>query len=94
MACNHSALGHLTCMSKISIDVTPEDHERLKALAALRGVSLEGYLLAGKLEEATTRDSMTELEALLDDRIEHHNHSGLKGRASAKVILEDVLARR
>jgi hypothetical protein len=81
-------------MSRISIDVTPEDHKRLKVLAALKGVSLRNFLLAGKLEEASNSGTMVKLEALLDDRIEHHNNSGLEGRASAKVILDDVLASR
>ena len=71
-------VGCLNFMSRISIDVSPEDHQRLKALAALKD----------------NQDAMDELETLLDDRIEHHNHSGLKGRASAKVILDDALASR
>lgn len=69
-------------MSRISIDVPSEDHKQLKALAALKGVSLKNYLLAGKLEETSNSDRMTELEALLDDRVEHHN---LKGRASDHI---------
>ena len=81
-------------MSRISIDVTPEDHKRLKIMAALKGVSLKNYLLDGKLEEANNGNAMDDLEALLDDRIAHHNNSGLKGRASAKAILDDILPSR
>lgn len=81
-------------MSRISIDVTPEDHKRLKVLAALKGVSLKNYLLADKLKEASNSDMMTELETLLDDRIKHHNNSSLKVRTSAKAILDDIIASR
>ena len=78
-------------MSKISIDVTPEDHERLKVLAALEGVSLKNYLLSDKLPDS---NAITDLETLLNNRIEHHESSNLKGRASARAILDDLLAKR
>ena len=81
-------------MSRISIDVSAEDHKRLKAMAALRGVSLKDYLLDGKLEAINGNDSMAELEALLDERIEHHRKSGLRGRSSAKAILDEVISSR
>ena len=37
-------------MSRISIDVTEEEHKRLKALAALQGVTLKEYLLKSALD--------------------------------------------
>jgi uncharacterized protein (DUF1778 family) len=32
-------------MSRISIDVTPEEHQKLKAMAALKGKSIKDYVL-------------------------------------------------
>ena len=37
-------------MSRISIDVSTEEHRKLKAFAALQGKSMKDYLLEGKLD--------------------------------------------
>ena len=59
-------------MSRISIvDVTKDQHKRLKALAALRGVSLlRIYLLENALDSGHEDEDKTlaELESFLDDR--------------------------
>jgi Antitoxin ParD len=83
-------------MSRISIDVSPEEHRKLKAIAALRGKSMKDYLLEGKmvLGPANHEKALVELEALLDARINHHGESRLKGRPSAGAILQDILDRR
>jgi hypothetical protein len=80
-------------MSRISIDVSPDEHKKLKALAALQGKTMKDYLLEGKIspEHSDEMKALAELEALLDKRIEHHRTSGLKGRSSASAILQDVL---
>jgi hypothetical protein len=82
-------------MSRISIDVSPEEHRMLKALAAIQGKTIKDYLLEGKIGvEASGQDNaLAELEALLDQRIKHHRESGQKGRPSANAILQDVLKR-
>jgi hypothetical protein len=59
-------------MSRISIDVTPEEHQKLKAIAALRGKSIKDYVIERTL--GAERDNheevaLKELESLLDDRI-------------------------
>jgi len=56
-------------MSRISIDVTPEQHQRLKALAALRGKSIREFVLDRTLGEPEAGADFAELEALLDHRI-------------------------
>ena len=59
-------------MSRISIDVTPEEHQRLKAIAALCGKSIKEYVIERTLgaEGSTSEDAaLDELEALLDSRI-------------------------
>jgi len=59
-------------MSRISIDVTKDQHKRLKALAALRGVSLKDYLLENALDtrEKDEEKALSELESFLDDRLQ------------------------
>ena len=37
-------------MSRISIDVTDDEHKRLKAMAALRGKSIKDYVLERTLD--------------------------------------------
>jgi len=80
-------------MSRISIDVSPEEHRKLKAIAALKGKTIKDYLLEGKidLEGDVQKGALAELEALLDERIAHHTTSTLKGRSSASAILQDTL---
>lgn len=55
-------------MSRISIDVTPEQHKRLKAVAALAGKSLKDYVLERALPSDENK-ALHELEALLQPRI-------------------------
>ena len=52
-------------MSRLSIEVTPEQHQRLKAIAALHGQSIKDYVLARALPDVPDLDSsLTEEEAL------------------------------
>lgn len=56
-------------MSRISIDVSAEDHKRLKALAALQGLSLKDYLLRSALPPKGDNEELAELEVFLDERV-------------------------
>jgi len=61
-------------MSRISIEVSPEEHKRLKAFAALCGQSIKDYLLSRALppvagERLTEMEAMRQLEAFLQPRI-------------------------
>ena len=54
-------------MSRISIDVTGDEHKKLKAMAALRGKSIKDYVLERTLGTAESADTaLHELERLLD----------------------------
>ena len=57
-------------MSRISIDVTAQEHQMLKAKAALKGKSIKEYVLERTLgnEERNEESALAELEALLDER--------------------------
>ncbi|HWH69325.1 MAG TPA: hypothetical protein VNT26_08055 [Candidatus Sulfotelmatobacter sp.] len=77
-------------MSRISIDVTEDEHKKLKALAALRGKSIKDYVLertlgAGETEEGALR----ELEALLDGRI-RAAQAGAVSRRTVKTVFREV----
>lgn len=51
-------------MPRISIDITPEEHQKLKAIAALKGQSIKAYVLKCTLAEAPDLSGMDEREAL------------------------------
>jgi len=56
--------------SRISIDVTPRQHKRLKAMAALSGKSLKDYVLERTLLQSDEDLALRELESLLAARVE------------------------
>jgi hypothetical protein len=51
-------------MSRLSIEVTPEQHQRLKAIAALHGQSIKEYVLARALPSIPDMADLSEEEAL------------------------------
>lgn len=57
---------------RLSIEVTPEQHQRLKAVAALRGQSIKDYVLDRVLPETHTaeeNEALRQLEAFLEPRL-------------------------
>ncbi len=72
-------------MSRLSIDLTPEQHQKIKAVAALQGKSIKEYVLAQILPTSTDEQmALNELEAFLDERIE----SARAGKISKKSVEE------
>ena len=55
-------------MSRVSIDVTPQQHQRLKAMAALQGKTIKEFVLLSTIGAPSAEAALTELEALLDQR--------------------------
>ncbi|MCA9291166.1 MAG: hypothetical protein KDA25_08555 [Phycisphaerales bacterium] len=75
-------------MSRISIDVTPEQHQRLKALAALCGKSIKEFVLDRTLGEPDAGADLAELEALLDRRIADARTRGASTRTVGDVFTQ------
>jgi len=71
-------------LSRITIDVTPEQYEQLKTLAARHGKSVEQLLLSQALKPD---NDIAELEALLDERL----RNARAGRVSQKTV-GDIVA--
>ncbi|MCE7915535.1 MAG: DUF1778 domain-containing protein [Nitrosomonas sp. PRO4] len=72
-------------MSRLSIDLTPEQHQKIKAVAALQGKSIKEYVLAQILPTSSDADlALNELETLLDERIK----SAKAGKISQKSVEE------
>lgn len=53
---------------RLSIEVTPEQHQRLKAVAALRGQSIKDYVLNRVLPNDED-EALRQLEAFLEPRL-------------------------
>lgn len=51
-------------MPKLSIDISPEEHQKLKAIAALKGQSIKEYVLNRALGDAPALEDLNEDEAL------------------------------
>ncbi|PHQ81062.1 MAG: antitoxin [Thalassobium sp.] len=50
-------------MPRLSIDITAEEHQKLKAIAALKGQSIKDYVLNRTLGDAPSLDGMSEEDA-------------------------------
>lgn len=67
---------------RLSIEISPEQHQRLKASAALQGKSIKDYVLSKTLPDSTEQAALNELEHFLTPRIE----AARQGEFSAKSI--------
>lgn len=63
--------GYLEDMSRISIEVSPEQHKQIKALAALKGQSIKDFVMEKVLPINSENDdpSMSELKDFLRERL-------------------------
>ncbi|HCB1390518.1 TPA: antitoxin [Klebsiella pneumoniae] len=79
-------------MSRLTIDMTDQQHQSLKALAALQGKTIKQYALERLFPGDTDADqAWQELKNLLGNRIDE----GLSGKVSTRSIreiLDDELA--
>ncbi len=72
-------------MSRLTIDITNQQHQSLKALAALQGKTIKQYALERLFPgDADANQAWEELRTLLGTRI----YEGLVGNVSAKSISE------
>ncbi|MCG8489290.1 MAG: DUF1778 domain-containing protein [Candidatus Thiodiazotropha sp.] len=67
---------------RLSIEVTQEQHKRLKAAAALQGKSIKDYVLERTLPDIEEQTALQELETFLKPRIE----AASRGEFSSKSV--------
>lgn len=79
-------------MSRLTIDITDQQHQSLKAQAALQGKTIKQYALERLFPgDADADQAWRELKTLLENRI----NDGLAGKVSTKnvgEILDEELA--
>lgn len=72
-------------MSRLTVDITDQQHQSLKALAAMQGKTIKQYALERLFPGDVDADqAWQELNALLGGRI----NEGLAGKVSAKSVSE------
>ena len=54
---------------RLSIEISPEQHQRLKASAALNGQSIKDFVLSRTLPDARKQAVLEELESFLKPRL-------------------------
>lgn len=75
-------------MPRLSIDVTAEEHRKLKAISALKGESLKEYVLKRALGDTLNLDTMSENEAVaaLSDFLKPRIEQAQRGEFSTKSM--------
>jgi uncharacterized protein (DUF1778 family) len=71
-------------MSRLTIDVTEQQHQTLKAMAALEGKSIKQYTLE-RLFPSDEDQALQELKALLRDRMAEAERGELDERSIAEI---------
>ncbi len=72
-------------MSRLTIDITDQQHKSLKALAALQGKTIKQYALERLFPgDADAERAWEELKTLMNMRV----NEGLAGRLSTKTVGE------
>jgi hypothetical protein len=74
---------------RLLIEVSPEQHQRLKASAALQGKSIKDYILEKTLPDLVEDSALYELERFLKPRVEEAS-SGEFSDKSVDDIFDEV----
>ena len=74
---------------RLSIEVTKDQHQQLKAAAALQGKSIKNYVLERTLPNADEQTALNELESFLKPRLEAVTENQLSEK-SVENIFDEV----
>lgn len=78
-------------MSRLSIDLTAQQHQALKALAALQGKSIKAYAVERLFPVAGSEDqALGELKALLQERLDQAQRGELSARSITEIAAEAI----
>jgi len=77
---------------RLSIEITQEQHQRLKAVAALQGKTIKDYVLERSLPELNTdeNNALKQLENFLKPRIEAAENGNISKKSVEDIFNEVV----
>jgi len=80
-------------MSRLSIEISPKEHQHIKALAAMEGQSIKEYVL-GKLfpDENARQKSWTELNEFLSTRMDQAISGQLSSKSITQIMDKEIKA--
>ena len=82
-------------MSRLTIDVTDQQHQSLKALAALQGKTIKQYAIERLFPgEATSDQAWQRLKTILGERISEGLAGKVSGKTFGTIVDEELGVRR
>lgn len=85
-----AAVCYLPSMPRLSIDITAEEHQKLKAIAAIKGQSIKDYVLNKTLGDTPPINGMSDADAFaaLSDFLKPRIDQARRGDLSNKSIAD------
>lgn len=78
-------------MSRLSIDLTAQQHQALKALAALQGKTIKAFAVERLFPVAGSEDlALDELKALLRERLDQAQRGELSARSITEIAADAI----
>ena len=74
---------------RLSIEISPEEHQQLKAAAALQGKSIKDYVLERTLPNSQEKAALQKLESFLKPRVDAAM-DGERSSLSVDEIFDEV----
>ena len=75
---------------RLSIEVTPEQHQYLKAAAAIQGKSIKNYVLERALPDTEEQQAFAQLESLLAARAKSAKAGKLSDKSLDDIFDEEI----
>ena len=80
-------------MSRLTIDITEQQHQSIKAMAALQGKSIKEYAVERLFPVASDEEhALSELKKLLEQRMTEANRGELSTKSITEVADEAIRA--
>ena len=77
-------------MSRLTIDITEQQHKALKALAALEGKTIKQYALERLFPPAQDEENAwTDLKTLIERRVAESSDGAISGKTFDEIVEEE-----
>ena len=78
-------------MSRLTIDVTDQQHQALKAMAALEGKTIKQYALERLFPKAVKEEqALYELKSILNERLAQAERGGLEDGSITDIAMAEL----